>query len=158
MSQATPASGRWPEVLRAFLKLGLTSFGGPVAHLGYFRGEFVARPPGFGLALPIGRGFALICLVLFFALLVGLPILAAAVPNHAIALAASFYRSGSLVFGGGHVVLPLLQASVVPPGWVTDDVFLAGYGAAQAFLLLTMWRTPPWLVVVLAAITGHALV
>ena len=44
----------------------------------------------------------------------------------------AFYRAGSLVFGGGHVVLPLLQASVVPPGWVTDDAFLAGYGAAQA--------------------------
>jgi chromate transporter len=44
----------------------------------------------------------------------------------------SFYRSGSLVFGGGHVVLPLLQAEVVPPGWVTNDAFLAGYGAAQA--------------------------
>jgi Chromate transporter len=44
----------------------------------------------------------------------------------------SFYRAGSLVFGGGHVVLPLLQASVVPPGWVINDVFLAGYGAAQA--------------------------
>ena len=45
---------------------------------------------------------------------------------------ASFYRSGSLVFGGGHVVLPLLQASVVPPGWISNDAFLAGYGAAQA--------------------------
>jgi chromate transporter len=56
----------------------------------------------------------------------------AAVPSHTIALVDSFYRSGSLVFGGGHVVLPLLQAAVVPPGWVTDDAFLAGYGAAQA--------------------------
>jgi chromate transporter len=44
----------------------------------------------------------------------------------------AFYRAGSLVFGGGHVVLPLLQAAVVPPGWVTNDAFLAGYGAAQA--------------------------
>ena len=44
----------------------------------------------------------------------------------------AFYRAGSLVFGGGHVVLPLLQASVVPPGWVSNDAFLAGYGAAQA--------------------------
>ena len=47
-------------------------------------------------------------------------------------MAASFYRSGALVFGGGHVLLPLLQASVVPPGWVGNDAFLAGYGAAQA--------------------------
>ena len=272
---AGQSSGSWPEVLRAFLKLGLTSFGGPVAHLGYFRAEFVARrawlsepayadlvalcqflpgpassqvgigiglmragipgalaawtgftlpsalamvlfaygvdrfagaagsgwlhglkiaavavvaqavwgmaqslcpdreratlavlativvltfptawgqvgaialgalaglivlprtaaAPGGDLAVPIGRGFALACLVLFFVLLIGLPILAAAVPNHALELMASFYRSGSLVFGGGHVVLPLLQASVVPPGWITDDAFLAGYGAAQA--------------------------
>jgi chromate transporter len=269
------ASGSWPEVLRAFLKLGLTSFGGPVAHLGYFRAEFVARrawlaepayadlvalcqflpgpassqvgigiglmragvpgalaawtgftlpsalamvlfaygverfaatagagwlhglkiaavavvaqavwgmaqslcpdreratlavlativvltfptawgqvgaialgafaglvvlprtaaPPGSALAVPIGRVFAIVCLVIFFALLIGLPILAASVPDHALELAASFYRSGSLVFGGGHVVLPLLQASVVPPGWITNDAFLAGYGAAQA--------------------------
>jgi chromate transporter len=271
---AGQSSGSWPQVLRAFLKLGLTSFGGPVAHLGYFRAEFVAgrawltepayadlvalcqflpgpassqagigiglmragvagalaawagfilpsalvmvlfaygverfagaaggwlhglkiaavavvaqavwgmaqalcpdreratlavlativvltfptawgqvgaialgalaglivlpraaAPPGSDLAMPIGRGFALACLVLFCVLLVGLPILAAAVPSHALELAASFYRSGSLVFGGGHVVLPLLQASVVPPGWIGDDAFLAGYGAAQA--------------------------
>ena len=56
----------------------------------------------------------------------------AAVPNHALQLFEAFYRAGSLVFGGGHVVLPLLQASVVPPGWVSNDAFLAGYGAAQA--------------------------
>jgi chromate transporter len=273
--QPTQPGGSWPEVLRVFLKLGLTSFGGPVAHLGYFRAEFVTRrgwlaesayadlvalcqflpgpassqvgigiglmraglpgafaawsgftlpsalamvlfaygaarlesaagtgwlhglkiaavavvaqavwgmaqalcpdreratfavvaaivvltvptawgqvgaialgaiaglivlprtaqPPGTGLTVPIGRDFALGCLILFFVLLIGLPILAAAVPDHALALVASFYRSGSLVFGGGHVVLPLLQASVVPPGWITDDAFLAGYGAAQA--------------------------
>ena len=267
--------GRWPEVLAVFLKLGLTSFGGPVAHLGYFRAELVERRrwldersfadlvglcqflpgpassqvgigagllragiPGalaawtgftlpsaiamvlfaygagrlegavgagwlhglmiaavavvaqavwgmgrslcpdrpratlavlaavavllapsawgqigaimagglFGLVLlrhdehaggaalhvPIGHGLALACLALFFALLIGLPLAAAAVPSQALALFDSFYRSGSLVFGGGHVVLPLLQAEVVPRGWVTNDAFLAGYGAAQA--------------------------
>jgi chromate transporter len=70
--------------------------------------------------------------IAFFVLLLGLPALAALVPWHPIALFASFYRSGALVFGGGHVVLPLLQSSVVPPGWVTNDAFLAGYGAAQA--------------------------
>jgi chromate transporter len=58
--------------------------------------------------------------------------LKAAVPSHTIAEFDSFYRSGALVFGGGHVVLPLLQAEVVPPGWVSNDAFLAGYGAAQA--------------------------
>ena len=69
---------------------------------------------------------------LFFLLLVGLPLLAAAVPSQTIELVDAFYRAGALVFGGGHVVLPLLQAEVVPPGWVTNDAFLAGYGAAQA--------------------------
>ena len=55
-----------------------------------------------------------------------------ACPVHSLKLFDAFYRAGSLVFGGGHVVLPLLQASVVPPGWVSNDAFLAGYGAAQA--------------------------
>ena len=68
----------------------------------------------------------------FFTLLAGLPLLAAAFPNQALGLFNAFYRAGSLVFGGGHVVLPLLQAEVVPPGWVTNNAFLAGYGAAQA--------------------------
>ena len=268
-------SGRWPEVLAVFLKLGLTSFGGPVAHLGYFHTEFVERrrwldersyvdlvalcqflpgpassqvgigtgllragipgalaawagftlpsalalvlfaygvgtlesalgsgwlhglkiaavavvaqavwgmaktlcpdrpratlavfaavvvllvPSAWGqvgaiavgaaiglvllrdgtsaagsaLHVPIGKTFALVSLALFFALLAGLPLLAAAIPSQPLALVDSFYRAGSLVFGGGHVVLPLLQAEVVPPGWVTNDAFLAGYGAAQA--------------------------
>jgi len=81
---------------------------------------------------PVSRTAASAMVVLFFALLIGLPLLAAAVPNHALQLFDAFYRAGSLVFGGGHVVLPLLQASVVPPGWVGNDTFLAGYGAAQA--------------------------
>jgi chromate transporter len=71
-------------------------------------------------------------LVLFFGLLAALPLLASATGNQALAYFDAFYRVGSLVFGGGHVVLPLLQAEVVAPGWVTDDAFLAGYGAAQA--------------------------
>lgn len=263
------------EVLGAFLKLGLTSFGGPVAHLGYFRSEFVERRqwlddksysdlvalcqflPGpassqVGMALGLGRagwwgalaawlGFTLpsaialilfafgaaswaglaqsgvvhglkvmavavvaqavwgmaksLCpdrlrasiaiaasllvltlssafsqilaivlggvvgwrllslqhlptaehrnygvsrttgaalLVLFCAFLVGLPTLAALSDSLAVSAVSGFYQAGSLVFGGGHVVLPLLQASVVPPGWVSNDTFLAGYGAAQA--------------------------
>jgi chromate transporter len=70
--------------------------------------------------------------MLFFALLLGLPLLAGAVASHSLTVFEAFYRSGALVFGGGHVVLPLLQASVVPPGWVGNDAFLAGYGAAQA--------------------------
>ncbi|HEY2136930.1 MAG TPA: chromate efflux transporter [Xanthobacteraceae bacterium] len=280
VAERTDHPGRWPEVLAVFLKLGLTSFGGPVAHIGYFRQEFVARkrwldersfvdlvalcqflpgpassqvgigvgllragipgafaawcgftlpsavamvlfaywvgalenavgggwlhglkiaavavvaqavwgmaqtlcpdrpratlavlaavlvlvvPTAWGqvgaiaagaaiglfvlergpatsgsaLSVPIGRRFAVLCLIVFFGLLAGLPLLAASVPDAGVAsqglrLVDSFYRTGSLVFGGGHVVLPLLQAEVVPRGWVTNDAFLAGYGAAQA--------------------------
>jgi chromate transporter len=265
----------WPQVLQVFLRLGLTSFGGPVAHLGYFRDEFVVRrkwldeaayadlvalcqflpgpassqvgiavglmragyagalaawvaftlPSAIALVLfaygvgalgdALGAGWlhglkvvavavvaqavlgmmrqlapdreratlAVACAVIvlavpsamgqigaivlggivgatllkgapmgaqtslplnvsrttgarflavFFLLLIGLPLLVAAVPVHSLQLFEAFYRAGSLVFGGGHVVLPLLQASVVPPGWVSNDAFLAGYGAAQA--------------------------
>jgi chromate transporter len=273
----TPAapSGTWREVLVVFLRLGMTSFGGPVAHLGYFRDEFVTRRgwlddrsyadlvalcqflPGpassqvgiavgllragyagalaawTGFTLPsalamvlfaYGMGFlgaaagsgwlhglkvaavavvaqavlgmaralapdrpratlavaativavavpstwgqiaaillggaagiALIdrkasteptalplrltrttgaaLLAVFFVLLVGLPILASVTSSQAMKEFDAFYRAGSLVFGGGHVVLPLLQAAVVPPGWVSAETFLAGYGAAQA--------------------------
>lgn len=71
-------------------------------------------------------------LSLFFTLLIGLPILAKVLPVQAIAEIDVFFRTGSLVFGGGHVVLPLLQAEVVPSGWVSNETFLAGYGAAQA--------------------------
>lgn len=274
-STATSSRGSAVEVLLAFLKLGLTSFGGPIAHLGYFRTEFVARRawlsdaryselvalcqflPGpassqVGIALGLGRagwpgalcawaGFTLpsalalivfafgvthwaalsqsgalhglkvfavaivaqavwgmartlcpdrwragiavvaavlvlavpsamgqVCaiavggvlgrwgvqlghlpaaerrdpgvrkttgaalLLLFGALLVLLPVLATATRSAALSVISSFYQSGALVFGGGHVVLPLLQASVVPNGLVTNDAFLAGYGAAQA--------------------------
>lgn len=274
-SRPTAPSGNWVEVLAAFLRLGLTSFGGPIAHLGYFREDIVARRkwldektyadlvalsqflPGpasskvgiaigllragyagalaawVGFTLPsalamvlfaygvtafgdaLGRGWlhglkvaavavvaqavlgmmrsltpdreratlaaiaavialafpsaagqmaailaggiagyfflpngsaaehttvprvvsrlvAFAAVALFFAILVGLPLLVAVVPSQSLRLFEAFYRAGSLVFGGGHVVLPLLQASVVPPGWVTNEAFLAGYGAAQA--------------------------
>jgi chromate transporter len=85
-------------------------------------------------ALPVrvGRRAGALALAGFFGLLVGLPAVAVASGDHGIDLFARFYRVGSLVFGGGHVVLPLLQAEVVPPGWVSHDAFLAGYGAAQA--------------------------
>ena len=84
------------------------------------------------MGVRVNRGVAIGALALFFAGLIGLPILAAAFPSQPMALVDSFYRSGSLVFGGGHVVLPLLQSEVVPAGWVSNDAFLAGYGAAQA--------------------------
>ena len=78
------------------------------------------------------RRAGLASLVMFFVLLLGLPALRTASGNAAVAVFESFYRSGSLVFGGGHVVLPLLQAETVTPGWVSNDRFLAGYGLAQA--------------------------
>jgi chromate transporter len=83
--------------------------------------------------VPISPRTALLAWVLFVVLLVGLPVLRAGLRgNHVVEVIDSFYRVGSLVFGGGHVVLPLLQAEVVPNGWVTNEQFLAGYGAAQA--------------------------
>ncbi len=93
-----------------------------------------ADDPAAHQALPIaiGQRTARRCLVLFAVLLAGLPLLAIALPLPALQLFDVFYRVGSLVFGGGHVVLPLLQAEVVPAGWVDDAQFLAGYAAAQA--------------------------
>lgn len=79
-----------------------------------------------------GRVAGALALLAFGALLVLLPALAAAAPDGPVAVFDSFYRSGALVFGGGHVVLPLLRAELVPRGWLSDDQFLAGYGAAQA--------------------------
>src|SRR6266566_4406796 len=221
-------TGSASEVFAAFLKLGLTSFGGPIAHLGYFRNEFVERrngstrrpmrpwsrsvnffrdrPPevsctasssslslsshkpsgacrepshpiapalalrsrrlrslfffagSFGqiaaivlgacaglwlcrgevapvsghLNFPVTRRAGLIALVLFAALLLIPPAVVTATGSQALALFDAFYRSGALVFGGGHVVLPLLQAQVVTPGWVSNEAFLAGYGLARA--------------------------
>jgi chromate transporter len=84
------------------------------------------------IVVPFGRGLAIGALAAFFALLLSLPVLAIASGDQAIKLVDSFYRSGSLVFGGGHIVLPLLQQEVVPRGWISNDAFLAGYGVAQA--------------------------
>ncbi|WP_295790711.1 chromate efflux transporter [uncultured Microbacterium sp.] len=86
-----------------------------------------ALPP-FG----VRRGVAIACLGLFVVLLVVLPVLAATTGSGAVALTDAFFRAGALVFGGGHVVLPLLQAGVVETGWVSAEAFLSGYGAAQA--------------------------
>ena len=83
------------------------------------------------LGLSIPRSIAVSALVAFFALLVLLPLVANNAA-HTLQLIDRFYRAGALVFGGGHVVLPLLHEAVVPPGWINDNAFLAGYGAAQA--------------------------
>lgn len=84
------------------------------------------------LPVAVRRRVGLFWLMLFFVLLTGLPLLTAIFPAQTLLMVETFYRSGSLVFGGGHVVMPLLQAEVVPSGWVSNDTFLAGYGAAQA--------------------------
>jgi chromate transporter len=84
------------------------------------------------IRFPVSRVAGAICLTLFVVLLAGLPFLASATGSGAVTLFDAFYRAGALVFGGGHVVLPLLQSGVVDPGWVTPNQFLTGYGAAQA--------------------------
>ncbi|QOV13342.1 chromate transporter [Viridibacillus arvi] len=80
----------------------------------------------------ISRSVGVLCLTLFFGLLIFLPILREVTSLSWIEMFDSFYRSGSLVFGGGHVVLPLLENEFVPTGWVSEETFLAGYGATQA--------------------------
>lgn len=95
-------------------------------------GEASAVAAAERLSVPVPRALAVAALALFALLLIALPIAAAVLPIPAVAVAEAFYRAGALVFGGGHVVLPLLHASVVEPGWVGEDAFLSGYGAAQA--------------------------
>jgi len=110
-------------------QIGAIVLGGIVGAVLLRGGEEIAPA---ALPLHVSRVLGALMLAVFFVLLIGLPLLAAAVPSQALREFDAFYRAGSLVFGGGHVVLPLLQASVVPPGWVDNDAFLAGYGAAQA--------------------------
>ena len=103
---------------------------GAVAGLTLLRDEAPSDHVSLPLAIP--KSHAVIALVLFAVLLIGLPLLAAATGSQVVRVIDAFYRAGSLVFGGGHVVLPLLQAELVPTGWVNREAFLAGYGAAQA--------------------------
>jgi chromate transporter len=84
------------------------------------------------LSIPVSRPVGLTALAAFLLLLGGLPVLSTLTESQGVALFDAFYRSGALVFGGGHVVLPLLREATVRPGWVSDGAFLAGYGAAQA--------------------------
>lgn len=95
-----------------------------------FKNNLVESTPK--LFVPISRITAIICLILFFGLLIVLPILNQLTAIHSLAIFDSFYRAGSLVFGGGHVVLPLLEQEVVPSGWISENDFLAGYGITQA--------------------------
>src|SRR6185503_6110888 len=113
-------------------------FGGQAAAivLGAFVGVVLlrdlGRPPAFNERSSRPGLLPLACLVVFAALLFGLPALLAPGDDGALALVDAMFRSGALVFGGGHVVLPLLHDAVVAPGWVSPDAFLAGYGAAQS--------------------------
>ena len=94
-----------------------------------FRGYVV---PGDADEPSTRRRHGVVWLVLLVLGLVGLPVLAATLEVRGVEVVDAFYRTGSLVFGGGHVVLPLVQQEVVPPGWLDEDTFIAGYGAAQA--------------------------
>jgi chromate transporter len=104
--------------------------------LGALAGLWLCRaevaPVSGGLNFPVSRRAGGIALAIFAALLVATPFAVAASGSPGLAMFDAFYRSGALVFGGGHVVLPLLQAEVVTPGWVSNETFLAGYGLAQA--------------------------
>jgi chromate transporter len=102
------------------------------ALVGWWLLSGVASVPAEGAASPVSTRAGLVALGLFGALLVGLPLLEAFTGLTWVAVVEAFYRAGALVFGGGHIVLPLLEESVVAPGWVSQDTFLAGYGAAQA--------------------------
>jgi len=112
-------------------QMGAIALGG-VAGLWFCRAAPPIATDQGHFSVPVSRGVGLVALVVFFLLLGGLPLLTAVGHSHAVALFDAFYHSGALVFGGGHVVLPLLREATVTPGWVSDDAFLAGYGAAQA--------------------------
>lgn len=134
-----------PDILRIFLMLTAACFvllmptiwAQPaviflMAMLGVFLFKPALNTQQAALPIPISRQAGLMWLGIFASLLVSLPLLSALFPSQALAMIDAFYRAGALVFGGGHVVLPLLQAEVVPAGWVNNEAFLAGYGAAQA--------------------------
>ena len=112
----------WVQLLAIVLGAGLGQF--------VCRGTRISVPAA--LPVRVGQGVAVCALVLFAVLLTVALILPVVTHPGPTDLAAAFYRAGSLVFGGGHVVLPLLQQQLVAPGWLDADAFLAGYGAAQA--------------------------
>lgn len=116
----------WPL---AAVQIGIMVVAGLIGWALLRKGE-VEKPSHIPLKLP--RSLAIACWILFLVLLLGLPLLRQFTTSQPIALFDTFFRVGSLVFGGGHVVLPLLQREVVPVHWVTNDQFIAGYAAAQA--------------------------
>lgn len=116
------ADGAWGQVGAILL--------GAASGFRLCRGRAESLTAAAGFRVPPAAGA--VCLSLFVGLFVVLPLIFAATGSQGVALFDSFYRAGALVFGGGHVVLPLLQAEVVGPQWIDDQTFLAGYGAAQA--------------------------
>lgn len=113
----------------SFAQVAAILFG---AILGVILCRQATAPPAGHLSFSISRGLGIASLIAFAAILFGAPLAAVFLNSQALVLFDAFYRSGALVFGGGHVVLPLLKAAVVDPGLVTANSFLTGYGAAQA--------------------------
>jgi chromate transporter len=125
-------------ILTAMVALVWPTAGGQVlpiiaaGFIGWYLFPPASTPSALHLRVPISHWVGMVSWVLFFGLLLGLPLIRQVASSQSIAVFDSFYRAGALVFGGGHVVLPLLQAGVVAPGWITNEQFVAGYGAAQA--------------------------
>jgi chromate transporter len=133
---------RWRASLAVAATLVVTAVPGALAQIGaialsafagliLYRGETTDAAGG-EMTPHISRRMGAVALIAFAGLLAALPVIAYGAGPGALGYADAFYRAGSLVFGGGHVVLPLLQSFVVDPGWMAGDTFLAGYGAAQA--------------------------
>jgi chromate transporter len=116
----------WPTAVGQLSSIAIAGIVGVIIFPG------TASSPLSHVRFPIDKKTGIAAWILFFTLLIGLPLLRQLAPSHPLEVFDSFFRVGSLVFGGGHVVLPLLQAEVVGPGWVTNEQFVAGYGAAQA--------------------------
>jgi chromate transporter len=134
----------WPTALGQVLPIIVAGF------IGWRLFPPANTPPTLHIRVPISPWIGITSWVLFFSLLLLLPVVRQVATNQTVAVFDSFYRAGALVFGGGHVVLPLLQAEIVAPGWVTNEQFVAGYGAAQAvpgplftFSAYLGWVMPP---------------
>src|SRR5690554_1695875 len=125
-------------VLAALLTLVLPSTMGQITAIamagifGWWQLDITQAASSQAHSYPVSRKLGMAALLLFVALLIGLPLWAATTGSSTAVLLDGVYRAGALVFGGGHVVLPLLQATLVPDGFVSNTEFLAGYGAAQA--------------------------
>ena len=116
----------WPSAVGQLSSIVIAGLTGAVI----FPGQTTSSPSQ--MRFPIAKKTGIAAWIIFFVLLVGLPFYRQISPSHGLEVFDSFFRVGSLVFGGGHVVLPLLQTEVVGPGWVTNEQFVAGYGATQA--------------------------